>query len=100
MPPSFFQFIDANGSAQRFYRVVLSQTGPQPVIQSLRLTHGVATITWTSIIGQTYRLQYKDSLADITWHDLLSDVMAAGPTTTVTIFISHSNQRFYRTVYP
>ena len=95
-----FRFIDANGSAQRFYRVVLPQTGPQPMIQPLRVTKGVATITWTSITGQTYRLQYKDSLGDITWHDLLSEVTATGPTTTVTNFISYSNQRIYRSVYP
>ncbi len=95
-----FQFIDANGSAQRCYRVVLLHTGTPPVIEPLRVTEGVATITWTSITGQTYRLQYKDSLSDTNWRDLLSEVMATGTTTTVTNLINEANQRFYRSVWP
>jgi hypothetical protein len=95
-----FGVIDSAGSRQRFYRIVLLQAGPRPSIESLRVTDGVATITWTSIAGQSYRLEYKDSPNDSNWHDLLAEVTATGTHTSLTNFIGKPNRRFYRAVYP
>jgi hypothetical protein len=89
---------DALGSAtQRFYRVGLAPTVVPPfVITSILLTDGVAAITWNSAAGQTYRLQYKDRLTDTNWQNALPDVLATGPTTTLTNTLDSATQRYYR----
>jgi len=89
---------NALGSAtQRFYRVVLASTVPPPlVITSLRVVNGSAIITWDSVAGQKYRLQYKNSLADGIWMDMPPDIIAIGSTTTVTNVLGITMHRFYR----
>ena len=82
---------------QRFYRVLLVQTPTAPpVIQSIVLNDGIATITWSSVAGQTYRVQYKNSLSDSTWTDLPPDVTATGPTASKTDNVGAQPQRLYR----
>jgi hypothetical protein len=89
---------NALGSAtQRFYRVILAPVAAPPLaITSLRLADGVAVVTWNSVAGRTYRLQYKNSLADTAWQDALPDVLAIGPTTTLTNALGNNLRRFYR----
>jgi hypothetical protein len=85
------------GATHRFYRVILVQPGTiRPIITSIRLANGIATITWTSVSGQAYRLQYKASLSDANWIDVAPDVTATGVTTTLTNAVGNSVQRFYR----
>ena len=43
-------------------------------IVSVGLSNDVVTVTWTSIVGKDYRLQYKDSWADTDWTDVVPDV--------------------------
>jgi hypothetical protein len=86
---------------QRFYRVLLVQTPTvPPVIQSITLRDGIATVTWSSVAGQTYRVQYKNSLSDSTWTDLPPDVTATGPTASKTDDVGSQAQRFYRVIIP
>jgi hypothetical protein len=74
-----------------------SQVPPPPIlIDSITVTDGVATITWSTAIGYTYRLQYKDNVADAAWMDLPADVPGAGPSATLTNVVTGSTQRFYR----
>ena len=84
------------GSApQRFYRVQIVQT-PQPVILSLQVNSGLAVITWSSIPGKVYGLEYKRELTDTNWTEELPHVTATGFTTSVTNNVGSSSQRFYR----
>ena len=69
---------------------------PSPVITSVRLTNGVATITWNSVAGGIYGMQYSDSLNGAVWNDLLPDVTATGSTANQTNVVSGVPQRFYR----
>ena len=73
---------------------------PRPLIQSIIQSNGVVTFTWSAIVGQTYRVQYKDNLLDPVWNDLLPDVTASGPTASKSVLLSASPQRFYRIVVP
>jgi uncharacterized repeat protein (TIGR01451 family) len=73
---------------------------PAPLIQSIIQSNGVVTFTWSAIVGQSYRVQYKDNLLDPVWNDLLPDVMASGPTASKSVLLSASPQRFYRIVVP
>jgi hypothetical protein len=69
---------------------------PAPVILSISLADGIATVTWTSVTNGTYRLQCAEALGQTNWVDLLPDVRAAGSTATATNAIDISTQRFYR----
>ena len=82
-------------AGQRFYRVMLVQL-VQPVILSLHLASGVASITWSSVAGQSYRLQYQDSLNSASWTEAPLDIPATGPTTTTTNAVNGAAARFYR----
>jgi hypothetical protein len=92
------------GSApQRFYRVQtvgINEMPPvipaQPVILSLQVTNENAVITWSSVVGSVYGLQYKSSVADSAWTDVLPTISAMAGTTTMTNFVGGSSQRFYR----
>jgi hypothetical protein len=66
------------------------------VITSITASNGVARITWNSVAGQVYRVQYKDSLTAATWTDLLPDVLATNISTSTTNFVGNVPQRFYR----
>ena len=67
-----------------------------PVLLPLRLADGVAQLAWNAISGQTYRLQYKPSLAATNWTDLLPDITATGSTAVATDAVGSAPQRFYR----
>ncbi|HLX71274.1 MAG TPA: PKD domain-containing protein, partial [Verrucomicrobiae bacterium] len=68
------------------------------VFQPVSLSNGVLTISWGSISGVTYRVQYTTNLAGSNWIDLPPDVMATDITASTTDFTSTDAQRFYRVV--
>src|SRR5205807_2554831 len=51
---------------------------PRPVIQSVALTNDVVTLTWSAIAGQSYRLQFKNSVDDTNWTDAAGNILASG----------------------
>jgi autotransporter-associated beta strand protein len=63
-------------------------------IAHISVAGNAATITWTAIAGQTYRVQYKDNLDDVSWTDLTPDVTASGSPASATE--TAVSQRFYR----
>jgi len=69
---------------------------PSPSIQPIRVANGTATITWTTVPGGTYRLQYKDRLDSASWHDLGTDFPATSSTITAMDPNGTAAQRFYR----
>jgi hypothetical protein len=76
------------------------QVGPPPpvVIQSLNLSNGVVTVTWSAAAGRIYRLQYRDNFSGTNWTDLAPDVTATGLTASLTNAVNNAVQRFYRVV--
>jgi hypothetical protein len=87
-------------SLSRFYRVALVQTNSTtaPSILSIGITNNTASIAWSSIVGRTYRLQYKPSLATNAWTDITPDFPASAITTTGTNTLGGAPQRFFRVV--
>jgi hypothetical protein len=87
-------------SATNIFTVSLTQAlaarMPSPSIQSLSVSNGLATIIWSAVSGQTYRLQYKDDLSDAGWHERLPDITAAGSTASAADPIGALPRRFYR----
>jgi VCBS repeat-containing protein len=99
---TFVSVVTDNGSpnlsATNTFLVVVpaSTAAPAPVIQSITVSAGIATITWTSATDHTYRLQYSDSLTPTNWNDVAPDVTATGSTTSMTNAVGNAAARFYR----
>jgi hypothetical protein len=69
---------------------------PPPMIESINLSDGMATVTWSSVLHGIYRLQYCENLCGTNWTDVAPDVQAVGPTVTATNAVGSSTQQFYR----
>jgi hypothetical protein len=69
---------------------------PVITIESITVSNRVAIVTWTAVVGQKYRIQYKEDPIDTNWTDLLPDIEASGPSATATNGVATSGQRFYR----
>lgn len=52
---------------------------PVPIITSTMLNGANLTIVWRALKGETYRVQFKPSLAQTNWLDVAGDVIALGP---------------------
>jgi hypothetical protein len=73
---------------------------PPPAFSPGTVSNGSFTLTWSSISGQTYRVQYKTNLMGTNWTDLPPDVMANGVTAGKTDSTASDAQRFYRILVP
>ena len=71
-------------------------SAPVPVILSFELTNQVFGVTWSSVAGALYGLQYSSNLTDIGWNDISPAVTAIGPTTSQTNSLGTGPQQFYR----
>lgn len=70
------------------------------VIEPLRIqvtaaTNSQASITWSSIPGTTYRVQFKESLDDLDWTTLSPDMLASDNVTSFTEVLQ-AGRRFFR----
>jgi autotransporter-associated beta strand protein len=66
------------------------------LFQPVRNNSTIVTLTWTSVVGRAYRVQFKTNLTDTSWNDLTPDIYAQDVTAT-TMDTSATNQnRFYR----
>ncbi|MCX8090275.1 MAG: hypothetical protein N3I86_04975 [Verrucomicrobiae bacterium] len=70
---------------------------PPPALDSVSVSNGVITITWSAIPGRTYRVEFKADLAAPGWTALSPEVTAGGPTASFSEPIAET-QRFYRVV--
>ncbi len=71
-------------------------SAPVPVILSFELTNQVFGVTWSSVAGALYGLQYSSNLTDTGWNDISPAVTATGPTTSQTNSLGTDPQQFYR----
>jgi YD repeat-containing protein len=59
---------------------------------------GQVTVTWQSVTGKTYALEYKDQLDDANWMRVTGEVTAQGATASKVDSSSTGPTRFYRVV--
>lgn len=72
-----------------------------PLITSIKVTNGVATVTWTSTPGGLYRLLSNTNSQDTNWFVVPGDVTASGASASKTDSSSApAAQRFYRVTQP
>jgi hypothetical protein len=91
-----YDAINPHLSATNSFTVIVRKVDVAPTIHSIGLTSGVVSVTWISVSGTTYRLQYENSVTSTNWNDVVPDVPATGPTTTATNVVGSAPQRFYR----
>jgi hypothetical protein len=80
-----------------FFTGTMTVAAPVPFsITSISVTNDLATITWQSISGRVYRLEYKNDLVTPTWTEVPVDVVSTGSSTSTTNNTSGTTNRFYR----
>jgi hypothetical protein len=68
----------------------------RPTLTDISISNGVATLSWTAIPNQGYRLQFKDELNLTNWTTASPEIIAVGVTASATNAASSQGQRFYR----
>jgi hypothetical protein len=69
-----------------------------PTFQSIERTGNNIVLTWSSVAGQNYQLQYKTNLTAPDWIDLGSPVVAETGRMSETNSIGIDLQRIYRVI--
>ncbi|MCI0747997.1 MAG: putative Ig domain-containing protein, partial [Verrucomicrobia subdivision 3 bacterium] len=64
-------------------------------VTEIAITNGIVSLTWSSVPGRNYRVQYKNVLTD-DWSNLGGVINANGVSTTATNNIDANTRRFYR----
>ena len=78
--------------SQAFVAVVTKR----PIIQSVVASNEQVSVTWSSIPGLHYRLQYKTNTADPSWNDLSPQVTATNAITVAEDVSATNTVRVYR----
>jgi hypothetical protein len=85
-------------SATNSFHAFVSPLPSAPSILFLTPHTNAVTLSWSAAAGQVYRVQFKNSLEDTNWTDLVPDITATGPTAWATNSIGISSQGFYRVI--
>ncbi|HEX3358046.1 MAG TPA: hypothetical protein VHS31_13825, partial [Tepidisphaeraceae bacterium] len=86
---------DAAGVTSVASRPVSFQPTNSIHVSALKTSSGFK-LSWTSAVGSTYRVLYKNALNDSTWTQIGNDITATSTTTSYTDTTStQANQRFY-----
>jgi subtilase family serine protease len=69
---------------------------PLPSLQSIRASSGTVNLTWTTMAGLAYQVQYKTNLASANWLNLGGLTNATSGTMSAPDVIGPGSGRFYR----
>jgi hypothetical protein len=98
-PSTVLQFLFQDVPADLGLDDVSALPIPTPVFQPVTLTGSSVLLTWNSLVGLAYQVQYKTDLNQTTWTNLGNPVTATGPTTSASdAFVTSSAPRYYRLV--
>jgi len=88
---------DAAGNLSLTSSLSLVYTGTfAPVISGVGVTGGVVTVSYPSVAGATYALEYKDLLGAPTWTALAGSLIGTGGGQALTDTNPPAGKRFYR----
>jgi hypothetical protein len=76
------------------------QALPAPVLEAVTQTDGTISLTWSTVPGVAYQVQYTDDLTAPAWTNLRSAVTATRGTLSASDSVTSSPQRFYRVALP
>ena len=83
------------------YNYAITATEPQTQtlqISSIVNSNGMVSLTWNSVSGLVYRVQYTPDLGGDTWSNLVPDVQAIDTTASTSDDTGGAIQRFYRVI--
>jgi len=83
------------------YRAGTNPASNASVLQVLTvsaLVNSGVTVVWSSTPGRDYRVQYKDSVDDLSWQEVPETIAAAGTTASVNVSSTGLGHRFFRVV--
>src|SRR5262249_20907678 len=83
-------------SATNAFTVTVLPPGMPPIIGAITVHNGAAIITWSALIGHTYRVKTKGDLNDANWNDIAPDFIATANSISATNTTGASQTRFYR----
>jgi subtilisin-like proprotein convertase family protein len=69
---------------------------PPPQFQSISLSNGIGTMSWSALQGRAYRLQSTTNLSGTNWINLSPDVTATNSTASKSDSNNPAMRRFYR----
>lgn len=69
---------------------------PAFAITSVTLASGAIVLNWPTAAGNRYQVQYKNDLAEPSWHDIGDNVTATGNSLAFTNSIANTTNRFFR----
>jgi hypothetical protein len=72
----------------------------RPVIKSFERVGADCALSWYSVAGTNYRVQWKASLPGALWNDVPGDVLASDATAGKLVLQSGITQRFFRVIIP
>jgi uncharacterized repeat protein (TIGR01451 family) len=84
--------VPSRSAEQEFVVTVI----PRPLIAGIQVAGAVVSVTWTAVPGQSYRLQFTESLTGAEWTDLAADIVSQGAMCSAADVIGSTTQRFYR----
>jgi hypothetical protein len=85
-------------SATNSFTVIVTAPPVPPVILAISVTNDVALITWTSVMGAKYTVQYKNTPLDTEWISEPHDVIATDATASAAVAGDGVMQRYFRVV--
>jgi len=71
---------------------------PLPTVQDVTVGPGTVTLTWDSLAGLRYKVEYRPNIQQTNWLALGSNITATGFTASVTDRTRFQAHRFYRVV--
>ena len=73
------------------------RVAPRPQVTGVApMANGGYAISFATVSGKTYRVEYKNALEESNWQQLDADLVATGESLTVEDDLAGSSQRFYR----
>lgn len=88
----FAESIEDNNATSVSFTVVY----PAPKIAGFGVTNGSAILTWQTVVGANYQVQYKNDLQETNWTNLGTSISAAGTSLSVTNALGSAGARYYR----
>jgi hypothetical protein len=67
-----------------------------PVFTSVNRADNAVNLSWLSLTGRTYQVQFRTNLAQSNWSNVVGTVLATNPIATTIDSPGTDHQRFYR----
>jgi hypothetical protein len=83
-------------SAVNTFTVFVSALPKPPTLKAFKLDNGQFTISWDSVPGRSYQVQYTEQLAPANWVNLSGTIQVVGTTVTITNTLGPAPTRCYR----